>query len=299
MSFQNDEMPPQALAWLDAARDCDDPAHEDRARIAAAIAPKLAALGVVPAVFTPAPLAAAPALTGATAASAGGLGLGAKLAMVVVAASVAAGGPLYGIHSRERASAAPGAPAQAARGSQVGSQHAVAAAGNARVAQAVPSPAEARAAETPAVESMATAQRASEMRPAHRQRARFAAPLRATRARSVPASERTAPPAESAATSEPIDSSLREELALIARANTALRLEHPADALRALDEHARRFENGALGEERRGLRVLALCALSPNRAALDARDAFLRASPHALLAPKVRAACDQPRGGAR
>jgi hypothetical protein len=93
-----------------------------------------------------------------------------------------------------------------------------------------------------------------------------------------------------------IDGPLREELALIERANTALRLQHPAQALSALQEHAQRFENGVLSEERRGLRVLALCALGSDAAALEARETFLRRSPKALLAPKVRAACSTERG---
>lgn len=313
MSFQNDRMPARALALLDEARNCDDPTHADRARISAAMAPRLAALGVAPVVFTAAPLAAAPVATGVTvtaattaaATTAGaatatgvGLGLGAKVAMVLVAASVAAGGTMYGLHARERASA-PVEAATQARAAQTAAQPAAVPASNALAERALPSPAEARAIDTRAVKPLATITPVLHTRPLHPMRARFAATRSTTRAPSSVTSEPVAAPTESIAPAEPIDASLREELAIIARANTALRLEHPADALRALDEHARRFQAGMLSEERRGLRVLALCQLSPNQAALDARDAFLRTAPNALLAPKVRAACTKDAKGAR
>jgi hypothetical protein len=235
----------------------------------------------------------------ATAASVGGFGLGAKLALVIVGASVAAGGTMFAVHARESAStSAQTATASAARPAM---QPAAAATTHAPAEQPAPSATEARPLQAPVAQPLATSTRAVDTRPSRPMRSRFAATRRAPHARTAVTSEPVAPPpTASTAVEPPIDASLREELAIIARANTALRLEHPADALRALDEHARRFESGVLSEERRGLRVLALCQLSPNQAALDARDAFLRSTPNALLAPKVRAACvADPKEGRR
>jgi hypothetical protein len=52
-----------------------------------------------------------------------------------------------------------------------------------------------------------------------------------------------------------------QEVALLARATRELRAGHAGKALKALDEHARRFPNGVLSEERRSARAQALCAL--------------------------------------
>jgi hypothetical protein len=288
MSFADEELPARARALLDAARDCDDPTPQDHARISAALAPRLAALGIVPALLAPAPLAAAPAVTSAAAASAGagGLGLGAKLAIVLVGASVAAGGTMYAVQPREPAHAPAHAALHATNAAHPKPERA---ASSAPVMQPAPAVLEQPAIDATAVDpTAAPAPRALDAQSPRPLRAPFTA--RRVPPAAVAAGPDTAPP-EAAPVGAPIDPSLREELAIIARANTALRLEHAADALRALDEHARRFENGVLSEERRGLRVLALCALAPNQAALDARAAFLRSTPNALLAPKVRAAC--------
>jgi len=54
---------------------------------------------------------------------------------------------------------------------------------------------------------------------------------------------------------------LAAELALVSKAKQQLRSGRAADALRVLDEHARRFASGQLGAERDELRVEALCQL--------------------------------------
>lgn len=52
---------------------------------------------------------------------------------------------------------------------------------------------------------------------------------------------------------------LAEEAALLARAQAALRDGKPAEALHGLEEHARRFPDGAMSLERRSLQAVALC----------------------------------------
>jgi hypothetical protein len=286
-------LPLHARALLDAARDCDDPTPEDRMRAAAAFAPKLAALGIVPALLAPTPLAAAPAVASAAAAS-GGFGLGAKLALVLVGVSVAGGGVVHLVRERDRARA----PMHVVTRAQPRSSARDVTNGQATIVAPQALPVEAMTTDRPAVPAVAAVAQTSRA-----PRAALTAPRRAVRSPAPAATESTpvvAPEiAPEPANAAVIDDALREELALIARANTALRLEHPADALRALDEHAQRFEHGMLNEERRGLRVLALCALGPNQAALDARATFLRSAPNALLAPKVRAACSAEPNGAR
>lgn len=90
---------------------------------------------------------------------------------------------------------------------------------------------------------------------------------------------------------------LAEELALIRAAHEALRSDRRAVARRALAEHAARFPDGLLNEERRGLSLLLLCRTPPAAAATIAlRDDFLRRAPNSVLAPQVRRACGLERG---
>jgi hypothetical protein len=55
--------------------------------------------------------------------------------------------------------------------------------------------------------------------------------------------------------------SLGEEVAILTRAGKELHNGMPAAALRALDEHQRRFPSGSLAQERSATRIQALCAL--------------------------------------
>ena len=54
---------------------------------------------------------------------------------------------------------------------------------------------------------------------------------------------------------------LAQEVALLSRATAALRVGHAAQALKALDEHQRKFPSGALREDRRAAKAQALCLL--------------------------------------
>jgi outer membrane protein assembly factor BamD (BamD/ComL family) len=84
---------------------------------------------------------------------------------------------------------------------------------------------------------------------------------------------------------------LAEENRLFARARAALIDEQPEQALARLAEHARRFPEGVLSEERQALRAVALCEAGRDADGDAAAQAFLREHPQAALAQRVRSAC--------
>jgi RNA polymerase sigma-70 factor (ECF subfamily) len=85
--------------------------------------------------------------------------------------------------------------------------------------------------------------------------------------------------------------SLESETRLLRDASLELRASHPERALRLLDDHARSFSGGALVEERRAERILALCALGRAAEARAESESFLQERPRSLLADRVRASC--------
>ncbi len=84
---------------------------------------------------------------------------------------------------------------------------------------------------------------------------------------------------------------LKEEKALIDRAQQALGSGDPAAALVVLGEHAQKFRNGQLTAERAGTRVLALCEQGKAEAARKEADRFLLRWPRHPMADRVAAAC--------
>ncbi len=105
---------------------------------------------------------------------------------------------------------------------------------------------------------------------------------------------RVAPVAASAAASArsaPATADVAAEVRLLGEAHTAMRGGQAEQALVLLDEHARRYPKGALGEERDAARVAALCALGRTSEAREATDRFLRSAPRSPLAGPVRASC--------
>jgi hypothetical protein len=80
----------------------------------------------------------------------------------------------------------------------------------------------------------------------------------------------------------------REELHLIERARAAVAQDDFAAAMLPLAEHARRFKDGRLAEEREALRVTALAELGRAREAHRAIAAFERRFPRSPLLPAVR-----------
>jgi hypothetical protein len=82
----------------------------------------------------------------------------------------------------------------------------------------------------------------------------------------------------------------REELELVERMHAALRAGKPAAALELCAEHAKRWPQGSLSEEREAVSAIASCVLRKDEAASRART-FLSKHPHAPTAPRVLAAC--------
>ena len=81
------------------------------------------------------------------------------------------------------------------------------------------------------------------------------------------------------------------EVELLQRAQKALQANDASAALALLNEHAQRFPNGALAEERDAARVLALCGAGRQADAASAGAAFLSAHPDSPLASRVRSSC--------
>jgi hypothetical protein len=88
------------------------------------------------------------------------------------------------------------------------------------------------------------------------------------------------------------EDSLGDEMALVARAQTALHRGLFASALSALDEHARRFPRGDLAEEREALAVQALARAGRDDEASARASRFEARYPRSVLVPVVRAAVD-------
>lgn len=88
-----------------------------------------------------------------------------------------------------------------------------------------------------------------------------------------------------------LGSTLAAENRLVAKARAALVEAKPEQALARLDEHARRFPDGVLSEEREALRAVALCEAGRDADGDAAAHAFLREHPQAALAERVRSAC--------
>jgi len=99
-------------------------------------------------------------------------------------------------------------------------------------------------------------------------------------------------PAPSESTTE--EDQLDAEVAVLKRAREELRLGRPIRALAALLEYDRRFDKGALGEERQAIAAIATCQAHPGPSARAQAEGFLRSSPHSPLLDRVRAACITP-----
>ncbi len=118
-----------------------------------------------------------------------------------------------------------------------------------------------------------------------------AAPSPPALARQGEASASPASLATSPSIAAPEPGSLSAEVALLRRMSAALRGHDPKGALKAVAEHARRFPNGALAEEREVERIVALCALGRREDAARATDRFTRAYPASSHEARIRAEC--------
>jgi hypothetical protein len=95
-------------------------------------------------------------------------------------------------------------------------------------------------------------------------------------------------PAPGTSASARSDRELAAERELLERARTALARARGADALSALDEHARTFRRGRLAEERESLRVATLIALGRAAEARAAAERFSKRHPNSLFGPAVQ-----------
>lgn len=86
-------------------------------------------------------------------------------------------------------------------------------------------------------------------------------------------------------------STLGEEVALIQKARKALLAKTPGEALTILRDHADRFPNGAMIQERRALLAIATCEANGADAGRASAESFLGKHPNAALADRVRSAC--------
>lgn len=86
-------------------------------------------------------------------------------------------------------------------------------------------------------------------------------------------------------------STLGEEVTLIQKARKALLAKTPREALTILRDHADRFPNGAMVQERRALLAIATCEANGPDAGRASAESFLSKHPKAALADRVRSAC--------
>jgi hypothetical protein len=84
--------------------------------------------------------------------------------------------------------------------------------------------------------------------------------------------------------------SLAEEAALLARASTQLTQRNAQAAAKLLDEHARRYPDSQLHEEREGFLVMADCLRGAPEAP-DAARVFVSKNPGSVLIPRVSRLC--------
>jgi hypothetical protein len=105
------------------------------------------------------------------------------------------------------------------------------------------------------------------------------------------ASVTPAPASSGAAVARRASDRLAEEVALLSRATSNLNAGRAGEALKALDEHQRKFPGGVLTEERRGARAHALCALGLRGEAEKELSRLARSSPGSPHLAQARKWC--------
>jgi hypothetical protein len=275
------ELGPDARALLDAASSGDEPSMNDRARVRAALGSRIAAAALAGAAAATAVKSASAAASlggsGVVASGAAGaagmsgaaatavavpLGVGTKVLLSLAVISAIGAGTASYIDSTPRSAPAPAMVTSTAMTSAPTRPSGTAVA----TARALP----AKPSETPASATTATAATLAPV----------AAPI---------ASQ--APVPKSVTSSIAPASSVGAELSLIRDAHAALQSGNASQALALLDDHARRFPAGALGEERDAARIFALCALGRTSEARAASDRFFAAYPRSPHAARVRSSC--------
>ena len=84
---------------------------------------------------------------------------------------------------------------------------------------------------------------------------------------------------------------IRQEVALLSKAQAALSRGRPQEALEALAEHAARFPQGALTEERAATRARTLCALGRTREAEAELKRMAKLNPASAYLARARESC--------
>jgi hypothetical protein len=263
------ELGPRAKALLEAAHDGDEPTREDQARVRAAIAASLvtgvAGLG----------LSATSAKTAALAAggaSGAAVGAGGGIAGATTAVGIAAKAVL----SLALVSAAGAGTTLYVRSSAHVDVRSISAPGSAPATPAAPAARENPRAELAQPVAIPTTARTT---------------LELSTPSAKPVTSAATPPPATRAHATSTASDVEAEVLLIGEAHRALQSGNASDALVILDEYARRYPAGALGEERDAARIGALCALGRVVEGRDAADRFLREFPSSPHAARVRTSC--------
>lgn len=102
-----------------------------------------------------------------------------------------------------------------------------------------------------------------------------------------PEPETTGSPSHKQVAADP----LAEEVAILSKATSALRAGRPAEGLRLLNEHQRKFPKGRLAEERRSARIQALCALGKRTEAEAELARLAKSSPRSPHLARAQRAC--------
>jgi hypothetical protein len=90
---------------------------------------------------------------------------------------------------------------------------------------------------------------------------------------------------------------LAQEVSILSQASSELHAGRPAEALKALEEHHRRYPAGALAEERSAARIRALCALGRVDEARSELTRFSQSAPESPHLARARKACGLARPG--
>ena len=87
------------------------------------------------------------------------------------------------------------------------------------------------------------------------------------------------------------DKEIRQEVALLSKAQAALSRGRPQEALAALSEHAQRFPRGVLTEERVATRARTLCALGRTQEAQTELKRMQKLNPSSAYLARARESC--------
>jgi hypothetical protein len=266
------ELSRDARALLAAARTADDPSPQDRARMDQAVAARLGAYGIAASSLRP----TSAAKGASTAWMSGGPALAGKLVLLAAGIGVA----IAALSRAPQASHAPRGTPPAQKSLALNAESVSAPIVKAEAIANVQPPA-----------ALTSLPRRARVSTSHGMSGRGQAATPVDRAATPAASD---PPL---AGGDP----LRAEVALIEAASDALRLGRYDRALHLLEVHSARFPSGVLREERKGLRVLALCSAGQVELGREEQQRFLGGSPRSVLADKVRSACapSGPSGAAR